>query len=323
MKMKSKKICVFGSFITDLTSNSSRLPLPGETILGTKFKSGPGGKGSNQAVASHRAGAEVSLITKLGNDLFGKAALEFYESEGMSLEGILIDDKYPTGCALIMVGEDTAQNMIVVIPSVCEHFTNEDLVIADKIITRSDYLLTQLETNIEAVDHVLSVAKSNGCLTILNPAPAQPLAKSILKLVDVITPNETEASILTGIDVDDNPNRIRAAAQGLFALGVKNVIITLGSNGVYANDSIEEIFIPAKAPYPVVDTTGAGDAFNGGFVSGLSFGFDFFDAVHFGSVVAGLSVTKFGTAPSMPHKELIFKHYHKSDIDNLKRYSES
>jgi len=309
--MTRKKIVVFGSFITDLTSHSSCLPIPGETLKGKSFKSGPGGKGSNQAVAAHRAGADVLLITKLGDDVFGRDALNFYISENMSIEGILTDKKYPTGCALIMVSDDTGQNMIVVVPSVCEHFTEEDLDISRKYIDKADILLAQLETNIEATAEVLRYAKSKDCITILNPAPAQPLSEDILSNVDIITPNETEASVLSGLIVDDKPENIRAAAQKFIENGIKKVIITLGENGVYGTDGTEELFWPANAPAPVVDTTGAGDAFSGGFVAGLSFGYGFFEAIRYASVVSGLSVTKFGTAPAMPNVDEIAKYFKK------------
>jgi len=308
----NKKIVVFGSFITDLTSHSPHLPVPGETLKGVSFKNGPGGKGSNQAVAAHRAGADVLLITKLGDDVFGKMAEDFYISENMKIEGILIDKEYATGCALVMVGDDTAQNLIVVILGACDHFTKEDLDGSRKHVDKADILLVQLETNYEATAEALRYAKSKGCLTVLNPAPAQTLGEDILSNVDIITPNETEASLLTGITVDDKPENIRAAAKKLIELGLKKVIITLGENGVYGTDSIEELFWPAYAPAPVVDTTGAGDAFNGGFVAGLSFGYDFFEAIRYGSVVSGLSVTKFGTAPAMPHSGEIEKYYRKN-----------
>lgn len=310
--MTDKKIVVFGSFVTDLTSRSSHLPVPGETVKGENFKSGPGGKGSNQAVAAHRAGADVLLITKLGDDVFGRAAKDFYISENMNVDGILIDKEYATGCALIMVADDTAQNIIVVILGACEHFSRDDVEISKKFIDKADILLTQLETNLEATAEALSYAKSRGCITVLNPAPAGQINEDILTNIDIITPNETEASILTGILVDDNPENIRAAANKFIDLGIKKVIITLGVNGVYGTDGTEELFCPSSPPFPVIDTTGAGDAFTGGFVAGLSFGYDFFEAIRFGSVVSGLSVTKCGTAPAMPHADEIAKYYRSS-----------
>jgi ribokinase len=307
--MAGKKIIVFGSYVTDLTSHSPQLPVPGETLKGISFKNGPGGKGSNQAVAANRAGADVLLITKLGEDVFGEMAKDFYVSENMMIDGIFTDKEYSTGCALIMVGDDTAQNLIVVIPGACEHFSKEDLKVSRKYIDEADILLTQLETNYEASSEMLRYAKSKGCLTVLNPAPSQTLDDEILSNVDIITPNETEATILTKIIVDDKPENARAAAERFMERGVKKVIITLGANGVYGTDGREELFWPAKAPAPVVDTTGAGDAFNGGFVAGLSFGYDFFEAIRYGSVIGGLAVTRFGTAPAMPYSKEIAKYY--------------
>jgi ribokinase len=309
--VKNKQIVVFGSFVTDLTSRSPHLPVPGETVKASEFKSGPGGKGSNQAVAAHRAGAEVLLITKLGDDVFGKAAKDFYISENMAIDGILISKQYATGCALIMVSDNTAQNLIVVFLGACEHFTSEDIDFSRKYIDEKVILLTQLETNLEATAEVLSYGKSRNCLTILNPAPARPLPDELYKKVDIMTPNETEASILSGVTVDDKPENIRSAAKILINRGIKKVIITLGANGVYGTDGTDELFWPSNPPAPVVDTTGAGDAFTGGFVAGLSFGYDFFEAIKYGSVVSGLCVTKFGTAPAMPFKNEIAKFYKK------------
>lgn len=307
--MRDGKIVVFGSYVTDLTGRSKRLPVQGETVKGISFKSGPGGKGSNQAVAAHRAGADVTLITKLGDDTFGKYALDFYEEEKMCTDGILIDKKYETGAALIMVDDSTAQNAILVIIGACDHFTDEDVNKSKYFIDQASILVAQLETNLEATIAVIKYAREKGLTTILNPAPAQPLDESFLKMIDIITPNETEASLLTGVNVDDNKDNIREAASRLLEKGVKKVIITLGKNGVYANDGKEELFLSVKDYGPVVDSTGAGDAFNGGFAARLAEGFSFFEAVKFGSVVGSLSVTRVGTAPVMPMRDEIMQFY--------------
>ena len=309
--MKQQKIVVFGSYIADLITHCNRLPTIGETIKASSFNSGPGGKGSNQAVAAQRAGADVLLITKIGNDYFGKAALDFYSSENMPLEGIIVDNNHATGCALIMVGDDTAQNMITVYLGACDHFTSKDIEFAKTLINGADIILVQLETNLNATTDILQYAKRCDCLTVLNPAPAQQFDENFYELFDIVIPNETEASILTNSMVENDLNSLRFAANNFIRKGVNKIIITLGSNGVYGFDGASDFIYPANAPYRVVDTTGAGDAFCGGFVAGLSKNYSFYDSVRYGTTVAGLSVTKYGAAPSMPYAEEINKYYKK------------
>lgn len=305
----NKKIVVFGSYVTDLTVFAPQLPIPGQTILGKYFKSGPGGKGSNQAVAIHRTGTNVTFITKLGKDALGDMARVFYENEKMSLEGILCDDVYETGAALIIVDEQSAQNEIVVTLGACGHFTEQDVEFAKQIVSDADILLVQLETNLEATEEIVRFAKEKGVLTILNPAPAKPLKREFLKNIDILTPNETEASSLTGIYVDKSDNEsIRRAARALIDQGVRKVIITLGEKGAYASDGNEELFYEPIKTGEVVDTTGAGDAFNGGFAAGIAQGLEFFQAIKYATVVSSLAVTRVGTAPAMPHKSEIVKY---------------
>lgn len=313
----SKKILVFGSYVTDLTARADRLPLEGETVKGSSFYSGPGGKGSNQAVAAHRAGADVLLVTKLGRDSFGQNAKNFYAAEGMRLEGILTDEVHETGAALILVDSVTAQNEIAVVLGACNHFDQYDMEIVHPLIQQADIVLTQLETNLDATEEVLRYAKLHGRKTILNPAPAHPLSDELLKSVDVITPNETEASLLTGIPVDSSRESVRRAATCFLKKGVGQVIITLGAAGVYGTDGTRELFYPALDLGAVVDTTGAGDAFNGGFAAGLAQGYDFFEAIRYGSVVSGLAVTRQGTAPAMPSRQEIQLHYAPKEENTL------
>ncbi len=305
----SKKILVFGSFVTDLTARTDRLPREGETVKGNSFYSGPGGKGSNQAVAAHRAGADVLLVTKLGRDAFGQNAKSFYTAEGMCLDGILTDEIHETGAALILVDRVTAQNEIAVVLGACDHFDQHDMEAVYPLIQHADIVLAQLETNLEATEDALRYAKLHGCKTILNPAPAQPLSDELLRSVDIITPNETEASLLTGVSVDGSRDSVRQAAACFLKKGVRQVIITLGASGVYGTNGAQELFYPALDLGPVVDTTGAGDAFNGGFAAGLAQGYDFFEAIRYGSVVSGLAVTRQGTAPAMPYRQEIQLHY--------------
>ncbi|GHT66589.1 ribokinase [Bacteroidia bacterium] len=300
----TKKICVFGSFVTDLTARTEKFPKPGETVKGKSFKMGPGGKGSNQAVAAKRAGADVTFITRLGDDALGRQALEFYKNENMSVDAILIDKENPTGAALISVNESTAQNEIVVVSGACEHFTEEELPDILELVGHSDIVLLQLETNYEPVQAILKFAKENNIVTILNPAPAGILPAEFMQCVDIITPNETEAEVITGISVTDE-NSAQNAANTLIGMGAGKVVITLGDKGCYAYDGLSGRLIGVVNAGKVVDTTGAGDAFSGGLAAAISFGMDFFTAVRYASTVAGLSVTKQGTAPAMPYKSEI------------------
>lgn len=306
--MEKKKVVVFGSFVTDLTTCCPKFPQEGETVKGDFFKTGPGGKGSNQAVAAHRTGADVTLITKLGIDTFGEQAEAFYQKEKMCMEGILKDKEISTGAALIMVNSETMQNEIVVIPGACGNITEEDLIRVLPIINPGDVVLTQLETNYDATLKVLQYSKAKGCTTILNPAPAVPLDDEILSCVDIITPNETEASVLTGKSASNELEDIRGMAKVLKAKGISHVIITRGSEGSYLLDD-DEYICPSMQLGDVVDTTGAGDAYNGALAAGLSFGYDVREAMVFATVVSGLAVTKFGTAPAMPFAEEINKEF--------------
>jgi len=294
-------VLLIGSFVTDLCGRTSWLPGAGETVKGNFFKMGPGGKGSNQAVAAHRAGADVTFITKLGDDSLGKEALEFYEAEHMPTDMIFVDQEKATGAALIIVNEVTAQNQIVVIGGACEHFTDEDMPRILEKLEQSDVLLLQLETNLEPVKQLLKHAKKCGILTILNPAPAHLLEIEYLQCVDIITPNETEAQCLTGVTVTDAESA-RKAARKLLEGGVGKVVITMGGNGSYACDGEQEMLVPIVKCGVLLDTTGAGDAFSGGLLAAIAKGYGFFEAVVYGSAVAGIAVTRQGTAPAMPYQ---------------------
>lgn len=302
----AKRVVVFGSYVTDLTGRSSKFPEPGETVLGSSFKPGPGGKGSNQAVAAHRSGADMTLITKLGKDAFGQMAQDFYRSEGMDTSHLLLDDDHETGAALIMVNEESGQNMIMVMIGACGSITEADVEKSRTLIEQADYLLVQLEINPDALERVIDIAVHSGTRVILNPAPARSLSDTLLSKVYAVTPNETEAYLLTGVKVTDKQSAHSAAAVFL-QKGVQQVIITLGSQGVYATDGQrEELY--ERISVQAVDTTGAGDAFNGGFVTALAEGRDLFEAARYGNCVGALSVTRKGTAPAMPYK---------ADIDAL------
>lgn len=297
------RVVVMGSFVVDLMGRTPHLPQPGETVKGNVFKIGPGGKGANQAVAAHRAGADIKLITKIGNDEFGELAKNNFIKEGMDVSNIYIDDNRETGAALIMVDEVSSENKIVVIPGACENITDCDIETSSKLIKGCDFFLTQLETNIDSIEKSIKLAAEHGAKVIFNPAPIQPISKEILKYVDIITPNEVEASILTGIKIESE-NDAKIVAKKLQEMGVKNIVITLGSKGCYVKTENEEKFIPSFK-VEAVDTTGAGDAFNGGFVTALSEGKNIFESAIFGNAVAALSVTKLGTAPAMPNRDQV------------------
>lgn len=299
----SNKIVVFGSYVTDLTGRAAHFPVPGETVLGSCFKPGPGGKGSNQAVAAHRAGGEVALVTKLGQDDFGRIARDFYAGEGMNTDSLIQDAEHETGAALIMVNEQTGQNMIMVVIGACGCVTMEDVEARRALIEQADYLLVQMEINMDALERVIRIAHDSGVQVVLNPAPAQAISDELMGMVDIVTPNETEAAVLTGVKVEDLASAHRAA-QVFLQKGVKKVVITLGSNGVYCTDGEREEMVE-RIEVHAIDTTGAGDAFNGGFVTALSRGMDLFDAVRYGNCTGALSVTKMGTAPAMPYRNEI------------------
>lgn len=297
------KIAVIGSFIVDLMARAPHLPEPGETVMGTFFKSGPGGKGSNQAIAARRAGCDVMFATKLGRDDFARIARDFYQAEGLDTTYVFDTDRAATGTALISVDEQTRQNEIIVVPGACETFDEADIQRLLPLLDGCDYLLVQLEINLSALERLVDEAHQRGVRVILNPAPVQPLPDALYAKLYMVTPNEVEARILT----DENCDTLegcRRAAQVFLSRGVEEVIITLGKRGVYgANRSCE--FTLENYDVPVVDTTGAGDAFNGGLLAGLARGLTVPRAAAFGNVVSNLAVTRIGTAVAMPSLEEI------------------
>jgi len=293
----NKKLVVFGSFFEDLCGRGPYLPKQGETLIGSSFTYGPGGKGSNQAIAAKRAGANVTMITKIGKDPYGKLMLELYKKEGIVTDYIFIDENKATGIALILVDEKTAENTILVVPGACANITKEDMDSVKEVISNSNLLMVQLEVNIDATIKAIDIAYENNVKVILNPAPAQILSDEVYKKIDYITPNETEAELLTGIKTNTIEN-IKKAAQYLYNKGVNNVIITLGKDGVFVKTKEYEKIIKAYK-VKAIDTTGAGDAFNGCLATALLAGKDIIDAIKFANAGAALSVQKKGAAPSM------------------------
>lgn len=301
--MQKAKITVMGSFVVDLMGRAPHLPVKGETVKGTTFKIGPGGKGSNQGVAAQRAGADVAMITKIGKDDFADIALKSFKNEGMDINYIFQDEIHSTGAALIMVDENTSENEILVTLGACGYITNEDIEKSRVEIGNSNVFLTQLETNIDAVEKAVEIAHKKGVMVILNPAPVQAIEEELLKKVDLLTPNEVEASILSGVEIKSVEDASKAA-KVLMEKGAKSIIITLGSKGSLVVTKEKEKFIES-IQVNAIDTTGAGDAYNGGLATALAEGKDIFEAAEFANVVGALSVTKIGTAPAMPYREEI------------------
>lgn len=294
----SKKITIFGSFVVDLMARTPHLPVPGETVKGSMFKMGPGGKGFNQGVAAHKAGAQVSMITKLGKDTFAGVALDAMKELEMDASKVFITETTETGIALITVDEKTSQNEIVVVLGACNTISDEEIDTIADVVKESAYLLTQLETNLSATERVIDIAYESGVKVILNTAPVQPISDDMLGKVYLITPNEVEAEILTGIRVENEENA-KKAAEWFFAKGVKNVLITLGGRGVFIADHEKQGIIPAYK-VKAIDTTGAGDAFNGGLVAALAEGKDLWEAAKFANALAAVAVQRLGTTPAMP-----------------------
>ena len=298
--MEQKRITVLGSFVADLAFRVDRLPARGETLLGPSFALGPGGKGSNQAVAAARAGGNVSFVSKVGRDPFGAMARDLYAAEGIDASHVY-EASVPTGAAAILIDAASGDNAIIVVPGACFTLSAEEVEAARGLIEQSAVLMAQLELPLEIVVQGIELARSLGVKTVLNPAPAAPLPKSLYPLVDYITPNESETEVLTGVHVGTIEDAERAADVFL-ALGVGNAIITLGAQGAFVKNATLRAHVPAMNAGAVVETTGAGDGFNGGFAVALTEGLGLVEAVRFGCATAGISVTRAGTAPSMPQR---------------------
>ncbi len=304
-----KRIVVIGSSNTDMVIRTKNLPRPGETVLGGTFFMNAGGKGANQAVACARLGGAVTFVCKTGNDVFGHQAYQLFDDEGIDPSYVFSDPKNPSGVALILV-DDNAENSIAVASG-----SNSNLVTADidnslDAIENSEIVLMQLEIPIKTIEYAAQIAKSRGKMVILNPAPAptEPLPLSILKNIDLITPNETEAELISGIPVVDETSAI-AAAKRMAELGVKKIIITMGSKGAMLYEDGEAELIPSKR-VKAVDTTAAGDCFNGALTIAISEGRSLKDAVLFANRAAAISVTRPGAQVSMPYR-------HEVDVANF------
>jgi len=291
------RIIVIGSSNTDMVIKSKKLPVPGETILGGTFLMNPGGKGANQAVSAARLGGNVTFVTKIGNDMFGAEAVHIFNNEGIDTKFIITDKINPSGVALINVDE-TGENCIVVAPGSNGNLLQEDIPLQLFEKGKFEILLLQLEIPVATVEYSAVRASENGIKVILNPAPAQKLSENLLLHTWLITPNETESEILTGIKINDISSMEKAAIS-LQRKGVKNVIITLGAEGAYVKSENYSGLVPGIKVKPV-DTTAAGDVFNGALAVALSDGKNIKDAVVFANKAAAISVTRMGAQASAP-----------------------
>lgn len=302
---------ILGIFAADLSFRASRMPGMGETLISSGFAVGAGGKGSNQAVACARSGGKVGMLTRIGRDVFGELALRTWDQAGVSTDGVETCDHEATGAAFIFVDPATGQNAILVDPGAARSLDRAFVERARTRIAGSRVFATQLEQPIDAALHALQIAHEARVTTVLNPAPAPALVMpdAIWPLCDIVVPNEVEASMLTGVDVD-GPRRAIDAADILLAKGASHVIVTLGSQGVLLRSPTLCLHLPPVVAGTVCDTTGAGDAFMGGLCTALAEGRTLADAAQFANAVAGISVTRPGTAASMPAR---------SEIDRLMR----
>lgn len=304
------RIAVVGSYAAGLTMNVPRLPAPGETQLGSGYRFEHGGKGSNQAVGCARLGARVQLVARIGSDAFGDAALELYQQEGIDAAHVTRVPVVSTGVGFIMVESATGRNLIGLDPGANGKLCPHDVRGCAQAITSSQVLLTQLEIPVFAAAGALACARSAGVMTILNPAPAQPLPEEVFRYADILTPNESEARILVGLAADSEACN-EDIARELIALGANQIVITLGERGALAATAQSILRIPAIS-VPVADTTGAGDAFNAGLAVALACHVDFENAIKFAVVTGGLAVTKPGVIPALPHLEEVLEFYQAS-----------
>ena len=306
----AKIICV-GSVNVDITGYCFAVPEGGETLAGDFVKTSPGGKGSNQSVAAHMAGSNVTLISKMGNDAMSGVLVDFYASVNMPIDHISRTDTAGTGIALIMVESKTAQNRVLIIPGANLELDASDAYANEEEFKNADIVICQLETTFEPIMAAAELAKKYNKPFVLNPAPYKELPNKLWNMIDYITPNESEAREFTGVEIN-NIDDARKAAEILLSRGVKNVIITLGVNGVFFKNAEFETHVDAIR-MKAIDTTGAGDAFNGGFITAIGEGKSIEEALRFATCTSAISVTRKGAAASMPSRaeidELYSQHF--------------
>ncbi len=294
-----KKIVVVGSSNTDMTVRSERFPEAGQTLLGGEFMMSQGGKGANQAVAIARLGGDVTLVAKVGDDMFGRESRRLYADEGVDTDYIFVDRETPSGVALINVNAE-GENRIVVASGANYTITCRDIDRAAGVIASADIVLMQLESPMECVEYVAEIAHRGGAKVILNPAPAAEIPDALYDKLYAIVPNQTEASAMSGVEIVDEPSARRAAGV-LASRGVKVVIITLGSAGALVCEQGQTTMIDAQKVC-AIDTTAAGDTFCGGLCVALSEGLSIYDAVRFANRCSAISVTRHGAQPSIPYR---------------------
>ena len=306
------QVTVVGSYATGLTMKVQRLPCTGETLLGTGYRVDYGGKGSNQAVGSARLGARVNFIARIGKDAFGEMALRLYRDEGIDVAHVKQTDGAPTGVGFIMVEAASGNNCIVIDPGANELLTADDISGCAAAFESTSAVLTQLEIPVAAAEAALRLGRAGNAITILNPAPVRPLPPSVFHLIDVLTPNQSEAKVLSGRSPDAviEPEKL---ARELIRSGVKQVVMTLGERGALIVTPSSSTHIPA-IPMAAVDTTGAGDAFNAGLATALASGASLEAAVQFAVVTGGLAVTREGVIPSLPSCDEVRHFYQKTGI---------
>ena len=296
-------VAILGIFVADLAFRAGRQPVMGETLMGSGFKMGPGGKGSNQAVAAARAGAEVSFISRLGKDAFGEIALATWKAEGITPR-VALSDSEPTGAAYIFVSDETGENAIIVVPGAAGGISAADVERERAAIEGAKVFVTQLEQPIEAALRGLEIARAAGAVTVFNPAPAAAVPERLYALCDYVIPNETEAAGITGVTVNTLDDAKRAG-DVLLQKGAGAAIITLGAKGALFHSKAQSVMIDAFNAGKVIETAGAGDSFVGAFAAGLAEGMDPVAAARFGCAAAAISVTRPGTAPAMPKRSEI------------------
>jgi ribokinase len=296
--MTKSGVCILGIFAADTAYHAKRMPNVAETIMGSNFNLGPGGKGSNQAVAAAKAGAAVTFLSKIGDDAFGELAQRTLHGAGVTTRMDVMSD-HPTGAAFIFVNEVSGDNAIIVVAGAAGTLSVDDVEKHRASIEGASVFVTQLEQPTDAALRGLQIASAAGVATVFNPAPAKAFPDSIYALCDYIAPNEVEAAEIAGFAITTDEDA-RRAADILLGKGAKAVLMTLGARGVLFHTANQSERIPARAFGKVIDTTGAGDAFLGGFASALSRGMEPLAAAKFGCVTAGIAVTRRGTAPAMP-----------------------
>ena len=298
------KISVLGIFVADISFSGNKIPSVGETILGNSYNVGPGGKGCNQAIAIARLGGEVNFISKIGKDDYGQLAINTLDQNNIDTSTIIQSADHQTGVAGIMIDKKTGKNAINVITGAPSTLTIEEVNKDIEKIKNSKIFLTQLEIPKDVTLYALKTAKENKVLTILNPAPASVISKEFYNYIDYFTPNETEAEFYTGIKIT-NEKQAKEASIKLLKFGLKKVIITLGEKGLFYSDGNEDIYLKAT-PVKAIDTTGAGDAFNGGLAYALSQNKSIKESLNLANQVAGLSTLKLGAGNTMPYfKDLL------------------